>query len=679
MLAGELPDDHGERSGQKPDLEALTVLPPFEGHPYGALLGLGSGSAPDRDRGFVCGLAADGSIAGEPDELSLAPLYRLLREHVAELNVEGAATMGERLWLLHRGESQEGSNLVVELSLEQLLHSLRNDLCLDAEELEDVRRYDLGDIDGVELTFSDATPIADQLLVFTASAEADDGRICGSVVGTLGLDGSVQRLRTIDRRWKVEGVHAAIDTGVLDFTFVCDQDDPEAPAPLLSATMPLEGRLEGTSAPERMRARGARGVDGGASVQAMRGRGSEALGAAVLAAMLSRSAPPRRGARAPVLAAPARGRPGRREAPFARSPLTPTPQAELRPGLAARDRPAGAGQPRGPRERPGRKGFTCNTALVGSYTQPNATGTVGGFKVERYVDAAGHDCAYYDTTLHVPDERPRPGGRRERARHDGPGASPSLTDRLVTPAMQTPHESLVLSHRRGLLAAVAGNLTTNVGEIDIYDISKDCRHPELKSSTPIGFLGHESGLAPDGRTFYSASPSGKTLVAVDISNPSVPVPIWFGNYDSHGLSISDDGNRAYVAGHRLRADHPRHDRGPGARARTRTVPRGRPPPVELDEHPAERDPDHDQGPSRTSSRSTSSAPSREVGAGPHHRHRRRDAARGSSPTCASRCTSRRTSTRSRRTTTAPRTRFRATPATTATCRRASTPGSWRAA
>jgi hypothetical protein len=25
---------------------------------------------------------------------------------------------------------------------------------------------------------------------------------------------------------------------------VCDQDDPEAPAPLLSATMPLEGRLE---------------------------------------------------------------------------------------------------------------------------------------------------------------------------------------------------------------------------------------------------------------------------------------------------------------------------------------------------------------------------------------------------------------------------------------------------
>jgi hypothetical protein len=244
VLSGQLPADHGDRARVKADLEALTLLPPFEEHPYGALLGLGSGSGPGRDRGFVCALGPDGSLAEEPDELDLGPLYTLLREQVAELNVEGAATMGDRLWLLHRGNSEEGSNLVAELSLEQLMESLQEDLRLDARELEQVRHYDLGDIDGVELTFSDATPVADELLVFTASAEADDGHICGSVVGTLGRDGSVKRLRTIDRRWKVEGVHAAIDTGVLDFTFVCDQDDPGAPAPLLSAAMPLEGRLE---------------------------------------------------------------------------------------------------------------------------------------------------------------------------------------------------------------------------------------------------------------------------------------------------------------------------------------------------------------------------------------------------------------------------------------------------
>ena len=51
-------------------------------------------------------------------------------------------------------------------------------------------------------------------------------------------DGEVGRLRTIDERWKVEGVHASIDTGVIDFVFVCDQDSTAEPSPLLSATMP---------------------------------------------------------------------------------------------------------------------------------------------------------------------------------------------------------------------------------------------------------------------------------------------------------------------------------------------------------------------------------------------------------------------------------------------------------
>jgi len=88
-LSGELPSDHEARSKAKPDLEALTSLPPFEGRPHGALLGLGSGSTTDRDRGFAWALAADGSLDGEPIELDLAPLYSLLRERLDALNVEG--------------------------------------------------------------------------------------------------------------------------------------------------------------------------------------------------------------------------------------------------------------------------------------------------------------------------------------------------------------------------------------------------------------------------------------------------------------------------------------------------------------------------------------------------------------------------------------------------------------
>ena len=61
-----------------------------------------------------------------------------------------------------------------------------------------------------------------------------------------------ERLRTIDRRWKVEGVHAAIDAGVIDFVFVCDQDDPDEPSPLLSATMPIERAFERSEQRERI-------------------------------------------------------------------------------------------------------------------------------------------------------------------------------------------------------------------------------------------------------------------------------------------------------------------------------------------------------------------------------------------------------------------------------------------
>jgi hypothetical protein len=244
-LSGELPEGGEERSEAKPDLEALTTLPPFEGHPHGALLGLGSGSTEERDRGFAWALAADGSLEGDPIELDLSPLYTLLRERLDALNVEGAAVMGEELWLLQRGNSEHGENVVIALSCAEILESLEKDHTLAADEFERLLAFDLGELHGAALTFSDASALGRDLLVFTASAEdssdtTGNGAILGSVVGTIGLDGDVQRLRTIDRKYKVEGVHAVLDTGVITMTFVCDQDDPDQASPLLTATMGLE-------------------------------------------------------------------------------------------------------------------------------------------------------------------------------------------------------------------------------------------------------------------------------------------------------------------------------------------------------------------------------------------------------------------------------------------------------
>ena len=73
--------------------------------------------------------------------------------------------------------------------------------------------------------------------------------------------------------------------------------------------------------------------------------------------------------------------------------------------------------------------------------------------------------------------------------------------------MLSPHESLVLSEETGRLVAVFGNPGTNVGHRRrLRRGRRTAATPRLISSLPVGLLGHESGLSPDGNTFYSASP-----------------------------------------------------------------------------------------------------------------------------------------------------------------------------
>ena len=231
----------------------------------------------------------------------------------------------------------------------------------------------------------------------------------------------------------------------------------------------------------------------------------------------------------------------------AEPPLQATPQAECGPGSRPETGLQGRVSPDDYASGRAYEGFTCNTELLGSFTRPNPQGTVGGYKVERYVDSSGRECAYYDTTLLFPTNTLDATAGVNVLDMSNP-ANPVLTDSLISPAMLSPHESLVVSQKRGLIVAVAGNPAFAPGIVDVYDASADCRHPVLKSSSPMGVFGHESGISPDGNTFYSASPATSTIVPVDISNPSLPVPLGYYSYDSHGLSIGADGNRAYVAG-----------------------------------------------------------------------------------------------------------------------------------
>ncbi len=191
-----------------------------------------------------------------------------------------------------------------------------------------------------------------------------------------------------------------------------------------------------------------------------------------------------------------------------------------------------------------KRGYRCNTKPVARF------GSTGGFKVLRYTDGRGRTCAFYDSTLLFPQNFPftaEAGLGVVVLDMDHP-RRPRQTDQLTTPAMLTPHESLLLNEKRGLIAAVSGNAMTYPGMLDVYDVRSNCRHPKLLSSTPAAGLGHESGWSRDGLTFYAASTFGQTLVAIDLTDPTQPRPLFAqAGVNYHGMRLSRDGNTLYAA------------------------------------------------------------------------------------------------------------------------------------
>jgi hypothetical protein len=210
-------------------------------------------------------------------------------------------------------------------------------------------------------------------------------------------------------------------------------------------------------------------------------------------------------------------------------------------------------------------GFNCNLKLMGQWR-----GDGGTFSSAMFKDRAGHRCFYFAS----PYNRDRQGKELKR---DYPGVAvvditdsskPVFTASLTTPAMLDPWESLRVNPRRQVLAADFGPgapMGSGGPELDLYDLSGDCRHPQLISSTPMSYgvpadttslkmlMGHEGSFAPDGLTYYVGDISNGAYFAVDITNMTRPKVI--ARVDTkaagslgggpHGLSISDDGNRGY--------------------------------------------------------------------------------------------------------------------------------------
>jgi hypothetical protein len=213
----------------------------------------------------------------------------------------------------------------------------------------------------------------------------------------------------------------------------------------------------------------------------------------------------------------------------------------------------------------GFKGFNCNIELVGQFR-----GEGGNWSAATFKDKAGRICAYHSTgTPAVP-------GTPGAVPRQNPGvpviditdpSKPVRTMSLTTKAMLDPWESLRVNQPRQLLMGDNGTNSGGGPEVDVYDLAADCTSPQLMSSVALSYStgdpaapekpinGHEGNVSPDGLTYYVGDLTNGKYHAVDITNPTRPKVI--ATYDMktqspiakvpHGLSVSADGNRIYVA------------------------------------------------------------------------------------------------------------------------------------
>lgn len=234
--------ERGNKS-RKLDLEACT---PAVRDDVSGVLALGSGSSPAREQ--LVWLSGD----GDPEHAQLIHtprLYAALRANsrfcTSELNIEGAVLVGDRLRLFQRSNGTPHAHArhcaSCDLSWPMVCALLAAPGTAPIPPIENVRQYDLGTIDRVRLTFTDASLRDAERVIFVASAEGspnaiDDGTVVGTALGVIDAEGHARLCALLDEHGtpitdKAEGI--ALFLGDPDRAWlVFDPDDHRRPATL---------------------------------------------------------------------------------------------------------------------------------------------------------------------------------------------------------------------------------------------------------------------------------------------------------------------------------------------------------------------------------------------------------------------------------------------------------------
>lgn len=231
----------GDSSGTKhlkPDVEAACAVDSSQG---AAVLLLGSGSAPRRTSAIVVEDTDDAQVTAA----DLAPLYGRIAAALGlgpgRLNLEGACPVGGVLRWFHRG-GHDSAPASVDVGLEALVAAVlgrgaATDVAVDAP-----RRYDLGRVEGVPLTVTDAVALADGRVLVSAAGEdtpnaVDDGPVVATALALLDGDDVVEVAHVPaggGAPHKIEGLALVAASGHdLALLAVVDEDDEQAASALL--------------------------------------------------------------------------------------------------------------------------------------------------------------------------------------------------------------------------------------------------------------------------------------------------------------------------------------------------------------------------------------------------------------------------------------------------------------
>jgi hypothetical protein len=183
-------------------------------------------------------LTETSGLSGEVQVIDFAPFFTALKTHLGQPNIEGGAIWRDQLCLLHRG-NKSGANVMIRLPIGPFIDSLRNNQSPYVGDAVTFKTIDLGAIDGVPLSWTDAKVLNDQLIISAAAENTDnsidDGPCKGSMLATLNWDGELLSRYPLEGNDKIEGIAVAQIGKQIQVDMVTDNDDPDSPALLLLA------------------------------------------------------------------------------------------------------------------------------------------------------------------------------------------------------------------------------------------------------------------------------------------------------------------------------------------------------------------------------------------------------------------------------------------------------------